>query len=583
MNANETFGVYRSGRCRQFPARPRLVLCYDADSFGHGDMPIVGRRSAGVGFLEALYRYLPEGGFAVMTSDSANMRAFCRDASARGMKGASVPILPLGDLSGLEATGIAYLPAPNMDDIAFARRKTHETAFSVVGLTHTLATMRLYNLLSRFLFAPLQAWDALICTSNAGKAALLNIIDLHCDYLDSRGIIASPPPLQFPVIPLGIHCDQFERTKESRAAAYDWRRSHRIADHDVVLLSFGRIDPMTKYHPLPLWIATNHAQHNLRDETNLHLIMAGQAPDQVLASEIRMIAEDYNPSFKIHWFDETCESKIRQIWSAADIFISLPDNLQETFGLTPIEAMAASLPCIASDWSGYRDTIVPMETGLMVPTYMPDRNSGLGVYFGNRYEQNVDSYSHYVGGLSQVTAVDIAACAAAIEHLARSFEERRRMGENGRRRAEQLYDWSVVLSQYLDLFDELKARREKSSAIGAHDSSLECTHPFNPDPLNVFSGFAHTHVDNSTVIRPTQHGLQNYRWLLEHNLTSFTRDILLKSDHIGVLMDKIITDGDCQVSQICAYFSEIEPKFVIGTCLWLAKYGMVELEIINSH
>ena len=246
MKANESFDASGNGRRKRFPVRSRLVLCYDADSFGHSNTPIVGRRSAGMGLLEALYRYLPEGGFAVMTSTNADKKAFFHDASVRGVKGVSVPVLPLGDLAGLEAAGIAYLPAPNMDDIAFARRKTHATAFSVVGLTHSLATMRLYNLLSRFHFAPLQTWDALICTSKAGKAAVLRIIEYHREYLGSRGIAAPPLPLQLPVIPLGIHCDQFDNTEEYRTAACEWRRSNGIKDHDVVLLSFGRIDPMTK-------------------------------------------------------------------------------------------------------------------------------------------------------------------------------------------------------------------------------------------------------------------------------------------------------------------------------------------------
>lgn len=579
MKTSEPFNARGSQRRRRFPARPRLALCYDADSFGHGNMPIVGRRSAGTGFLEALYRHLPDGGFAVMASSSFDMRTFCRDAGARGVKGASIPILPLGDLVGLEAASIAYLPAPNMDDIAFARRRTRETAFSVVGLTHSLATMRLYNLLSRFLFAPLQTWDALICTSRAGKAAVLGIIECHRDYLYRRGITTPPLPLQLPVIPLGIHCDQFDRTEQRCTAAREWRRSRGIADHDVVLLNFGRIDPMTKSHPLPLWIAVNNAQRNLGDERHLHLVMAGQVPGRELADEVRTVAEDYSPSFTIHWIDGTDEGTVRHMWLAADIFVSLPDNFQETFGLTPVEAMAASLPCIASDWSGYRDTVVSMETGLLVPTYVPDRDSGLGVYFGNRYEQNVDDFSNYVGGLSQVTVIDIAACTESIEYLARNPDERRRMGNNGRRRSERIYDWSVVLPQFLDLFDELNARREKDSTIGICDPSRECAHPFNPDPLGIFSGFARRIVDGATIIRPANQGVRTYRWLLEHGVTSFARDVLLKQEHIGDLVDKVVEEGGCRVDQICDFFPETKPMHVVGTCLWLSKYGVVKLEL----
>ena len=45
-----------------------------------------------------------------------------------------------------------------------------------------------------------------------------------------------------------------------------------------------------------------------------------------------------------------------QAWAAADIFVSLSDNIQETFGLTPIEAMAAGLPVVVTDWNGYQAT-----------------------------------------------------------------------------------------------------------------------------------------------------------------------------------------------------------------------------------
>ena len=52
---------------------------------------------------------------------------------------------------------------------------------------------------------------------------------------------------------------------------------------------------------------------------------------------------------------------------AASYSLSLVDCLQETFGLTPIEAMASRLPVVVSDWNGYRDTVVEGRTGYRVP------------------------------------------------------------------------------------------------------------------------------------------------------------------------------------------------------------------------
>ena len=36
----------------------------------------------------------------------------------------------------------------------------------------------------------------------------------------------------------------------------------------------------------------------------------------------------------------------------------MADSIQETFGITRLEAMAAELPCLVNDSDGYRDTIV---------------------------------------------------------------------------------------------------------------------------------------------------------------------------------------------------------------------------------
>ena len=59
-----------------------------------------------------------------------------------------------------------------------------------------------------------------------------------------------------------------------------------------------------------------------------------------------------------------------QVWHAADLVVSLVDNIQETFGLVIVEAMASGLPVVATDWNGYRDLVVDGETGFLVPTTM---------------------------------------------------------------------------------------------------------------------------------------------------------------------------------------------------------------------
>ncbi len=61
------------------------------------------------------------------------------------------------------------------------------------------------------------------------------------------------------------------------------------------------------------------------------------------------------------------------LYGAADVFLSLSDNIQETFGLTVVEALAAGLPVVASDWDGYKALVRDGISGYLVPTRtLPD-------------------------------------------------------------------------------------------------------------------------------------------------------------------------------------------------------------------
>lgn len=59
---------------------------------------------------------------------------------------------------------------------------------------------------------------------------------------------------------------------------------------------------------------------------------------------------------------------LAQSCAAADLFLSLVDNFQETFDLAAVEAMVAGLPVVVSDWDGYRYTMRDGVNGVLVPT-----------------------------------------------------------------------------------------------------------------------------------------------------------------------------------------------------------------------
>ncbi len=110
----------------------------------------------------------------------------------------------------------------------------------------------------------------------------------------------------------------------------------------------------------------------------VHLIHTGQFPNQAAEDGFRGGAARYCPGIAVHFFDGTDPALAEASWAAADVFVSLSDNIQESFGITPVEAMAAGLPCLVSDWDGYRDTVVHGETGFRIPDLVAAGRLGRG-------------------------------------------------------------------------------------------------------------------------------------------------------------------------------------------------------------
>lgn len=95
--------------------------------------------------------------------------------------------------------------------------------------------------------------------------------------------------------------------------------------------------------------------------------------------------------------------------------------------------MAAGLPCVVSDWNGYRESVIDGKQGFTVSTAMPAPGAGaeLGYLFGSGFA----SYSVLVGGASQATAVAPAAAAEAVGRLVADADLRRRLGDGGQARS----------------------------------------------------------------------------------------------------------------------------------------------------
>jgi glycosyltransferase involved in cell wall biosynthesis len=296
--------------------------------------------------------------------------------------------------------------------------------------------------------APQMPWDAVICTSKSVLASISGQMDLTDGFLKSRFGSVPPRPL-LPVIPLGVTCDDFA---PDRAAGAALRTRLGIAEGDITCAIIARLTPHEKFDPLPLYLSLARAQ--VQSGKRFHLVLCGQFRDDYSRKVFTEGAKGMMPDVGFHLLDGADAAARKATLSGADIFLFPIDNVQETFGLAPIEAMAAGLPVIVSDWDGMKDTVTP-DVGLRVMTEVPPTDTT--AYLGQRYMGGTDSYVQYVSQLSSLTRVDVRAMTAALVALGGNADLRAQMGRAAQARARAVYDWSVIVPQMQALWAEQSA------------------------------------------------------------------------------------------------------------------------------
>lgn len=124
------------------------------------------------------------------------------------------------------------------------------------------------------------------------------------------------------------------------------------------------------------------------------------------------LTNDLNLSEVVFFKGRVPNKEVPEILREFDIFCVT--SLSESFGVAAVEAMAASLPVVATDADGLTEVVVDNITGLVVKKNNP----------------------------SEV--------AEAIEKLILDIELRNYLGENGRKRVVELYEWEKNVETMID-------------------------------------------------------------------------------------------------------------------------------------
>ena len=460
------------------PARNAMIY-YADDAYSPENKGVNGRRVAGASFLKGFFRHADVAEFVSLSQGAKGAESFAklyRSSTKRKLPHRSVF---MGDPLRMRPVETLYYPSPNFADECWKRQKYGMASYALCGVTHTTATRSVMQGFLDLRAAPQAPWDAIICTSKAVYAATQRNIELADEHLLQRFGSLPPKPLM-PIIPLGINCDDFAHDAKSRKRL---RQRMNWSSDDIVVATLSRLLPYGKFDPGPLFIALERAQARLPKGKKLHFVACGIYGDSHSETVFESCAKAFMPAVSYHHLDGADATARIETLSGADIFTFPIDNIQETFGLAPIEAMAAGLPVITSDWDGMRDTVT-LDVGIRIPTLTigPDHTGpeAWGYHHGGL------SYQQYGNNLSAMTEIDLAALTDAIVTLALDENKRRAMGKAGQKRAREIYDWAHIIPQMQDLWAEQSAIR---SAHADTSPKPPLPNPVAPLPTDLFRSY----------------------------------------------------------------------------------------------
>jgi hypothetical protein len=152
---------------------------------------------------------------------------------------------------------------------------------------------------------------------------------------------------------------------------------------------------------------------------------------------------------------------------------------------------------------------------------------------------------------------------------------RRRMGEAGRERARQMFDWAVIYAQYQTLWDELDARRR--SAAQQNKLRHPKLRPDRPDPFAIFAGYPTSCLtgESQVAATPNLHPGLNIRRQLAMN--TFATAIQLENAECELILDLLSHTETLTVNAIASKFPPDRRQSIIRGIVWLAKMEAVRI------
>ena len=544
------------------------AIYFHPDGYDTARPNLMGRHAAGESFLRGLIRHGDLDRLHLFNAGTETPEAL--EPLLRRIEPPRTPVrwLARTERSKVEDPGCLYVPQPSLAAESALRAHMGGRRYSICGVTHTISTARIMDAIADMATAPLHPWDALICTSDAVRDAVqTELAAVRADLRARLGVQAFPEP-ELVTIPLGVNVDDFAPNLEARRA---WRERLAIPDDAIAALYLGRFHHAAKMNPAMMAQALEQAAKSTG--RNVHWIVAGWAPTPEATADFHQRTSSLCPSVTYHGVDGREAEARFGLWSAADFFISFSDNVQETFGLTPVEAMAAGLPVVVTDWNGYRDTVRHGLDGFRIPTVAAV--PGLARDLAYQFENDWMVYERYIGTVAQFVAIDQRAAVEGISALLAQPELRARMGATAREQARRAFDWAEIIPRYQALWAELGARR-----LAAPETELTRPRP-NPrrmDPLQMFAGYPSSTLGDQDRLT-LRDGLTwaELEAMISHPFVAFGSSALPHQPELRQIFEHLSQNGAASAGELARLAPRERRPVLYRGLVWLMKFNLVRM------
>jgi alpha-maltose-1-phosphate synthase len=327
--------------------------------------------------------------------------------------------LNLTQIKALENIDIVHTHTWYVSMAGYLAKKLYGMPF--VLTTHSLEPLRAWKAEQLGSGYAMSSWmestaihdaDAIVAVSEGTKA---DILRAYPDVDENR----------IHVIYNGIDLAEYQKTSDTSA-----------------LIKYG-VDPSIPYVLFVGRITRQKGVTHLVDAIDhlppdTQVVLCAGAPDTPeIAAELRAKVERARQKHsRIVWIEKmVTKPEVIQLYSNCRVFCC--PSVYEPFGIINLEAMACRAPVVASSTGGIKEVVVEGETGYLV-AFEGQPISGFPV--------DPDSF-----------AQDLA---VRIQMLLDDPEKCRRFGDAGRKRVEQIFSWTAIANQTIDLYRTLIEQRK---------------------------------------------------------------------------------------------------------------------------